>query len=99
MIKKYLDIKLLKFGNVIKTNLLLKDWHNAFLMQRFYFYHMHIQRNKMKKTWKIFTIPAIMLLLALFTPQSHVLSLNIVEIILLVIHCVVCYNYVKGDKE
>lgn len=53
----------------------------------------------MKKTWKIFTIPAIMLLLTLFTPQSHVLSLNIVEIILLVIHCVVCYNYVKGDKE
>ncbi|UTS53437.1 hypothetical protein UES1_062 [Escherichia phage UE-S1] len=40
-----------------------------------------------------------MLLLAFFTPYSNILALNIVEMILLVIHCIVCYNYIKGDKE
>ncbi|VVY17090.1 Uncharacterised protein [Escherichia coli] len=53
----------------------------------------------MKKTWTIFVIPTIMLLLALTVPQGHVVALNVVEIILLVIHCIVCYYYVKSDDK
>uniref|UniRef100_A0AAU7PI06 Uncharacterized protein n=1 Tax=Escherichia phage fEgEco12 TaxID=3158837 RepID=A0AAU7PI06_9CAUD len=57
------------------------------------------QGNKMKKTLTIFVIPTIMLLLSLTVPQGHVVALNVVEIILLVIHCIVCYYYVKSDDK
>ena len=53
----------------------------------------------MKKTLTIFVIPTIMLLLSLTVPQGHVVALNVVEIILLVINCIVCYYYVKSDDK
>ncbi|WAE77287.1 hypothetical protein vBEcoMphAPEC6_02150 [Escherichia phage ph0011] len=53
----------------------------------------------MKKTWTIFVIPIIMLLLVITVPQVYVVALNVVEIILLVIHCLVCYYYVKWDDK
>ena len=53
----------------------------------------------MKKSWTIFVIPVIMFLLALIVPVQYVVSLNIAEIVLFVIHCIVCYYYIKVDKK
>ena len=53
----------------------------------------------MKKTWTIFIIPTIMLLLSITVPQEHVIALQLIEIILLVIHCMVCYNYIKREDK
>ncbi|USL83772.1 hypothetical protein A4_105 [Escherichia phage A4] len=53
----------------------------------------------MKKELTIFVIPTIMLILALVFPQSHVVMLNIIELILLVIHCIVCYYYINSNED
>lgn len=49
----------------------------------------------MKKFFTLFTIPSIMLALAVTVPQQYIIQLNISEIILLGIHIFVCYNIAK----
>lgn len=49
----------------------------------------------MKTMLTLFLVPLIMIVLSIGVPQTYVVQLNIIEIILFVVHCLLCRSYVK----